>query len=117
MSVIGRLSVLVTLAIVCGAPVSWSQDGRDELKRTVERRFDVLPLREGVALRPKAPIAGIRSIEISGGMIGIDGQPATGAELRSKLGADADACGWPCCVCSWRWLCCSDASTWIERHR
>ena len=91
MSVIGRLSVLVTLAIVCGAPMSWSQDGRDELKRTVERRFDVLPLREGVALRPKAPIAGIRSIEISGGMIGIDGQPATGAELRSKLGADADA--------------------------
>ncbi len=91
MSLIRRLSVLVTLAIVCGAPVSWSQDGRDELKRTVERRFEVLPLREGVALRPKAPIAGIRSIEIAGGMIGIDGQPATGAELRTKLGADADA--------------------------
>ena len=91
MSLMGRLSVLVTLAIVGSAPVSWSQDGRDELKRTVERRFDVLPLREGVALRPKAPIAGIRSIEIAGGMIGIDGQPATGAELRTKLGADADA--------------------------
>lgn len=86
-----RLGVLVTLAIVCSAPMSWSQDGRDELRRTVERRFEVLPLRDGVALRPRTPVAGVRSVEIAGGMIAIDGQPATGAELRSKLGADADA--------------------------
>ena len=92
MSWIGRLSVLVTLGIICGAPASWSQDGRDDaLKRTVERRFDVLPLHDGVVLRPKVPIAGVRSIELASGLIAVDGQPATGAELRRRLGADADA--------------------------
>jgi len=88
----GRLGVLVTLGIICGAPASWSQDGRnDSLKRTLERRFDVLPLRDGVALHPKTPMAGVRSVEVTGGTIAIDGQPATGGELRSKLGSDADA--------------------------
>lgn len=92
MTWIGRMSVLVTLGIICGAPASWSQDGRnDSLRRSVERRFDVLPLRDGVALHPKTAMAGVRSVEITGGTIAIDGQPATGAELRSKLGADADA--------------------------
>ena len=91
MNWIGRMSVLVTLAIVCGAPPSWSQERDESLKRTVERRFEVLPLHDGVVLRPKVPIAGVRSVEIAGGMIAIDGQPATGAELRSKLGPDADA--------------------------
>ena len=92
MSWMTRISVLVTLGIICGAPASWSQDERnDSLRRTVERRFDVLPLRDGVALHPRTPMAGVRSVEITGGTIAIDGQPATGAELRSKLGADADA--------------------------
>ncbi|MFN7981571.1 MAG: hypothetical protein U0Q11_06905 [Vicinamibacterales bacterium] len=92
MTWIGRISVLVTLGIICGVPASWSQDGRnDALRRSVERRFDVLPLRDGVALHPKTPMPGVRSVEITGGTIAIDGQPATGAELRSKLGADADA--------------------------
>ena len=87
----GRMSVLVALAIMCGASMSWAQGGRDDaLKREVERRFDVLPLRDGLALHPKTPIAGVRSVEITGGTIAIDGQPATGAELRAKLGPDAD---------------------------
>ena len=60
------------------------------LRASIERRFDVLPLRDGVALRPKAAASGVRSIEITSGLIAIDGQPATGVELRDKLGADAD---------------------------
>ncbi len=60
------------------------------LRERIERRFDVLPLRDGVALRPRDLSRDIRSIEITGGPVAIDGQPATGAELREKLGADAD---------------------------
>jgi hypothetical protein len=88
----GWIGVVLTLVFVSGASPSWSQERRDEaLKRDVERRFDVLPLRDGLALHPKTPIAGVRSVEIAGGAIAIDGQSATGAELRSRLGAAADA--------------------------
>jgi hypothetical protein len=88
----GGMSVLVALAILGGAPMAGAQErSGDGLRRDVERRFDVLPIRDGLALHPKSPVPGVRSIEITGGAILIDGQPATGAELRSKLGADADA--------------------------
>ena len=87
----GRLGACLALAIMCGAAAASAQDGRDEaLRRTVERTFDVLPLRDGIALRPKRPMNGVRSVEIAGGTIAIDGQPATGAELRQKLGSEAD---------------------------
>lgn len=60
------------------------------LRASVERRFDVLPLRDGVALRPRSTLRDVRSIEITTGVIAVDGQPVSGAELRNKLGADAD---------------------------
>ena len=83
--------VLVALVLTCGAGVAQAQTTPDDsLRREVERRFDVLPLRDGVALHPKTPMHGIRSVEITGGTIALDGQPATGAELREKLGPDAD---------------------------
>ena len=61
-----------------------------ELRREIERRFDVLPLTSGVVLTPKSPVAGVRSVELARGTISIDGTPVTGAELRSRLGPDAD---------------------------
>jgi hypothetical protein len=68
------------------------------LRGAIEQRFDVDRLRNGVALRPRAEARGtgleargIRLLEIADGVVAIDGQPATGAELRDKLGAaDAD---------------------------
>jgi hypothetical protein len=60
------------------------------LRSRIERRFEVLPLREGVALRPRDTVRGVRLVELTGGTIAIDGQPATGAELRNRMGADAD---------------------------
>jgi hypothetical protein len=35
-------------------------------------------------------MAGVRSIELTGGAIAVDGTPVSGAELTAKLGADAD---------------------------
>ena len=89
------MSVLVALAMLCGVSAASAQERRDAaLKRDVERRFEVLPLRDGVALRPKAP-SSVRSIEIAAGTIAVDGQPVTGGELRT---------GWEpmprwCCNC------------------
>jgi len=62
----------------------------DALRRDVGRRFDVLPLQNGVALRPRDGGARVRSIEVTDGTIAIDGAPVTGAELRARLGADAE---------------------------
>jgi hypothetical protein len=93
---IGRAGIL-TLVLIAAAG---SGDSRlhaqspavdpEALRARVERRFEVLPLREGLALRPRDTSRGVRSIEIAAGTIAIDGVPATGAELRQKLGSDAD---------------------------
>ncbi len=60
------------------------------LRTQLERRFEVLPIRDGVVLRPRSAASPVRSIEIAAGTIAIDGQAVTGAELRGRLAADAD---------------------------
>jgi hypothetical protein len=77
--------VLLTLGVVAGA-----QDN-STLRRDIERRFDVLPLQNGLVLRPKNRARQVRSVELSGGTIAIDGREVTGAEARERLGPDADA--------------------------
>jgi hypothetical protein len=96
------VAVLVAFPMASGYFAS-AQSGsgqQDALARQIEQRFDVLPLQHGVALRPKLPPIGaevpqgvergVRSIELTAGAIAIDGVPVTGAELREKLGPDAD---------------------------
>jgi hypothetical protein len=60
------------------------------LKSRVERRFRVLPVRDGVVLTPRRDVRGMRSIEIRDGVIAVDGTPTTGAQLREQLGEDAN---------------------------
>jgi hypothetical protein len=72
-----------------GATPSQGASERAALRARIEQRFDVLPLRDGYALRPKNN-RDVRSVEITGDAVAIDGEAATGAELRRRLGADAD---------------------------
>jgi hypothetical protein len=65
------------------------REGSAALVRRVQQLFEVLPLRDSVALRPKTEMRGVRSIEVMGGAIAIDGTPVTGAELRDRVSADA----------------------------
>jgi hypothetical protein len=60
------------------------------LRTRVERRFRVLPVSGGVVLTPRRDVQGVESIEIRDGLIALNGTPATGAQLRERLGADAD---------------------------
>lgn len=85
------LLVLALAGMTAGARAS--QDDRDEsaaLRGRIEARYDVVPLTDGIALRPKARTGDLRLIEISEGIIAINGVPVTGRELRERAGSDAD---------------------------
>ena len=86
------LAALAALSTTAGVRLSAQPPtGQQEaLRRQIEQRFEVLPLRNGLALVPKDGDRRVRSIRLTGGTIEIDGAPATGGELRDKLGADAD---------------------------
>lgn len=60
-----------------------------EVRDRVEARYQVLPLRGGIALLPKYGDTDIQSLELSDGQIAINGAPVTGAELDERIGADA----------------------------
>jgi hypothetical protein len=75
-----------------GGDVAFAQstaEQQNELKAQIESRFDVVPLRGSVLLKPKDERS-YRSIDLTDAAIAIDGAAATGPELRDKLGADAD---------------------------
>ena len=82
------------MAVMLAAATSWTghlvvarrRQWLNEKQRAlppIERRFDPLPLRDGINLRPKIPCA-VRSIENTG--IAVDGTAVTGAELRHRIG-------------------------------
>ena len=60
------------------------------LRVRIEASYDIVPLSNGIALRPKSPRGGVRLIEIAD-TIAINGVPVTGRELRDRVGDDADA--------------------------
>lgn len=81
---------------VVSAPVAAQEAAQDvvavdaALKSRVERRFRVLQVRDGLVLTPRREVRGLQSIEIRDGVIAVDGTPTTGAQLRERLGDDAD---------------------------
>jgi hypothetical protein len=99
---IGRSRLVgMALAVVVGLSVAWTaaaqpasstvRSDQDRIQSSVEQRFQVVPLRQGLMLVPKEAGASYRSIEITGdGGVLIDGTPVTGRELRGRLPADAE---------------------------
>ena len=63
----------------------------DRLRRVIEERYRVVPLQDGVALVPRRDRQDVKSIELSGDTVAINGTSVTGAELRERLKSDADA--------------------------
>jgi hypothetical protein len=87
----------LTLALVAAASL-WAGPSAQAppaenaaLRQQIERRFEVLVLTDRLLLRPRSSAAGVRTVELADTTIAIDGLPATGLEVREKLGADADA--------------------------
>ena len=85
-----HLFALLASVVVAGDQLGAQRDQADmaTLRSNIERRFEVLPIRDGVVLKPRSSSSGVQSIEITNDLIAIDGQPATGPELRQKLGSD-----------------------------
>jgi hypothetical protein len=89
-----RLAALLTVALIAagagGGQVAAQTSAPQALRQRVEQRFDVLTVQDGLVLKPKAPVRDVRWVEVTGGTITVNGAPVTGAELRDKVGDDAD---------------------------
>ena len=64
---------------------------RSELRAAIEARYEVLPISGGVLLKPRQAKAEVRTIEVTGDRIAVNGEPVVSARiLRDWLGEDAD---------------------------
>jgi hypothetical protein len=85
--------LLVAITLAAGSPGLAGQLTDDEqrtLRERVQARYDVVPLTDGVALRPKTRGGDVRLIEIAEGAIAINGTTVTGRELRERVGDEPD---------------------------
>ena len=83
-------ALVVPVLILVAAVAALAQGDASAVRTRLEKRFEILPIEDGVVLTPRFK-TGIRSIQVSGNTIAIDGDPVTGAELLKRLGDDADA--------------------------
>lgn len=80
----------VTLTVDAAAAQTLTDDQR-ALRSRIEDRFDIVPLTNGIALTPKSRMRDVRLIEISEGVISVNGTAVSGRELRERVGDDVDA--------------------------
>ena len=87
---VARIATVLLWGALAAPSLAWAQAPADAeleaLRRQVLGRFEVMPLREGIALvgRDRS-----RRVEIVDGLVLDAGTPLSGAELRERLGADA----------------------------
>jgi hypothetical protein len=85
------MTLLAAVAALSVLVVAQELKPEDEAIRSrIEAHYDVVPLADGVALRPKRPTKEVRLIEVSD-TIAINGATVSGRELRERIGEDADA--------------------------
>ncbi len=87
MRVVLALAALSAVISVRAAEQPAATAADDTLRRQVEARFEVVPLRDGIALAGRSAD---RRIEIDRGVVLSRGVPLSGEELRRRFGADAD---------------------------
>ena len=80
-----KTPVMLMLMVITAS----AQGDVDALRSSLEKRFEIVPIANGVVLTPRFKTS-IKSVELSGSTIAIDGAPVSGGELRERLGDDAD---------------------------
>lgn len=86
--VVGALmAAALCSSIASGQPQS---DSLQTLRERVQERFDVLVTGDATSFRAKDAGSGVRWVELTDGAISVNGATVTGAELRERLGDDAD---------------------------
>ncbi len=91
--------VLLLVAWGLGARAGWAAQvdampvphDNTRLKISLEERWRVIPLQNGLLLVPRRPASTVKGIELTRDTIAVDGQIVSGAELQHRLGADAEA--------------------------
>ncbi|HEV7516397.1 MAG TPA: polymer-forming cytoskeletal protein [Thermoanaerobaculia bacterium] len=73
------------------APAASATPERAHLRQTIQRLYEVLPVRGGLLLKPRTSKVGVKTIELAGGNIAVNGEPVTASVLRAWLGDDAPA--------------------------
>lgn len=68
-----------------------AEASRQELRQALEQSYEVLPLHNGVMLRPRKERVGVRTIEVSGTTIAVNGERVTEGVLRAWLGQEEAA--------------------------
>ncbi|HSF39986.1 MAG TPA: hypothetical protein VLT87_09355 [Thermoanaerobaculia bacterium] len=66
-------------------------ESRQELRRSLEALYEVLPVRNGVVLKPHREKLGVRTVEVTGDTIAVNGERVSAGVLRAWLGEDAEA--------------------------
>ena len=91
------LLVLLVLPLMHGVaalaqdrPSATASASDQELRREIERRYEVLPVSGGIVLTPRQPRRGVRTIEVTGNAIAINGEKLPTQTVRDWLGEDAD---------------------------
>lgn len=74
---------------VAAAPLAVADEPAEELQASLEERFELLPLRDGLMLRPRGPEAGWRSLEVRGSSLALDGAEIALEDLGEALGDDS----------------------------
>lgn len=66
-------------------------ESRQELRRTLEASYEVLPVRNGVVLKPHREKVGVRTIEVTSDTLAVNGERVSAGVLRAWLGEEAEA--------------------------
>lgn len=84
-------AIAVLMALWAGAYVLLAQTPTAaELRSQLTERYEIVALQQGVALVPRLADARVRIIQIVDGAVTVDGETLTAAQLRDRLGADAN---------------------------
>jgi len=68
-----------------------AEAGYDDLRRALEEDYEVLPVRGGVLLRPHEEYRGVRTVEIVGSTLAVNGEEVGRDEARGWLGPRAES--------------------------
>jgi hypothetical protein len=64
---------------------------RAQLRQSIQKLYEVLPVRGGLLLKPRTSKVGVKTIELADGNIAVNGETVTPSVLRAWLGDDAPA--------------------------
>ena len=96
-----RAAMVLTIAaaVLMGGAAATAQavsaspgaEAQQRLKTALDSRFRALATQSGILLVPRRAESGVESIEVLDTTVAVNGRVVTGAELRERLGAGADA--------------------------